>query len=101
MAASCSAAVSTSSPVRSGWTPLSDTFQATRFSQIDWKRSSANGSIRIRKSVVEKLHSTWLAAGDALFFVRDHMPSDQAPDLVLIPAGEFFMGSDDAEEDER
>ena len=29
------------------------------------------------------------------------MASDLAPELALIPAGEFLMGSDDAEEDER
>jgi formylglycine-generating enzyme required for sulfatase activity len=29
------------------------------------------------------------------------MASDPAPELALIPAGEFLMGSDDAEEDER
>src|ERR1051326_8832135 len=29
------------------------------------------------------------------------MPSEQAPELVLIPSGEFLMGSEDAEEDER
>lgn len=29
------------------------------------------------------------------------MASDLAPELVLIPAGEFLMGSEDAEEDER
>src|SRR6476660_6435797 len=32
---------------------------------------------------------------------RDPMPSDLAPELALIPAGEFLMGSEDAEEDER
>ncbi|MGH9411967.1 MAG: formylglycine-generating enzyme family protein [Vicinamibacterales bacterium] len=29
------------------------------------------------------------------------MPSDLAPELALIPAGEFIMGSDEADEDER
>ena len=29
------------------------------------------------------------------------MPSDAVPELTLIPAGEFLMGSEDAEEDER
>jgi len=29
------------------------------------------------------------------------MPSDIVPELALIPAGEFLMGSEDAEEDER
>ena len=29
------------------------------------------------------------------------MASDLAPELALIPAGEFLMGSEDAEEDER
>ena len=29
------------------------------------------------------------------------MTSDLVPELALIPAGEFLMGSDDAEEDER
>ncbi len=29
------------------------------------------------------------------------MPSDLVPELALIPAGEFLMGSEDAEEDER
>ena len=29
------------------------------------------------------------------------MASDLSPELVLIPAGEFLMGSEDAEEDER
>src|SRR3990170_4342201 len=29
------------------------------------------------------------------------MTSDLAPELALIPAGEFLMGSEDAEEDER
>src|SRR3954462_10274850 len=29
------------------------------------------------------------------------MPSDLAPELALIPAGEFLMGSEDAEDDER
>src|SRR5262245_49887489 len=95
-----SSGVSTRSTTRIGCTPLSDTFHATRFSQIDWKRSSANVSIRMRKSVVEKLRSTALATGDALFLTRP-MASDLAPELALISAGEFLMGSDDAEEDER
>jgi formylglycine-generating enzyme required for sulfatase activity len=30
-----------------------------------------------------------------------YMTSDLAPELALIPAGDFLMGSDDAEEDER
>jgi sulfatase modifying factor 1 len=30
-----------------------------------------------------------------------YMTSDLAPELALIPAGEFLMGSEDAEEDER
>src|SRR5262249_61996198 len=29
------------------------------------------------------------------------MASDPAPEMALIPAGEFLMGSEDAEEDER
>ena len=44
-------------------------------------------------SVVEK--------PDALSSWRAYMSSDLAPELALIPAGEFLMGSDDAEEDER
>ena len=33
--------------------------------------------------------------------LEHQMPSDLAPELTLIPAGEFLMGSEDAEEDER
>ena len=29
------------------------------------------------------------------------MPADLLPEMMLIPAGEFFMGSDDGEDDER
>ena len=37
---------------------------------------------------------------DALSF-GSVMASDAAPELALIPAGEFLMGSEDAEDDER
>jgi hypothetical protein len=83
-----------SSSTRSGCTPLSDRFQATRFSQIDCQRSMANGCSFIdEESVADK---------ELGYPSREHlMPTDLLPELALIPSSDFQMGSEDGEDDER
>src|SRR5215204_2598646 len=95
MTASRSASVRASSSTRNGSTPLSETFHATWFSQIDCRRSMANGSKRISRAV----YLIRYAAGIAV--APTSASNDLVPELALIPGGEFVMGSDDGEEDER
>src|SRR5262245_5065315 len=69
-----------------GRTPLSERLNATRFSYVDCIRSIANCSSCMR----------------GVYFRADSsMREDLLPRMIRIPGGEFFIGSDDGDDDER
>src|SRR5207249_4362457 len=101
-----SSSLTASSSRRSGCTPLSARFQATRFSHVDCSRSMANGSSFIAPgSVTETIRSEHHRGSTTCVILWapciPFMAVDLLPEFAPIPSGEFVMGRDDADDDER